>query len=147
MVSSKLKFGDLWLYTMLASPASVTRRALISYIAVKCFSSAGQTVFSYQALLWKETKNFCLIHFRNTYTQIRDYLILFIKTGDAHKIQMLSHTIVNIFKKCNWGDGNIVKSYGGSKMVFVFTITEINYLLVSLFFDLVLAISYLYLCY
>ena len=40
-------------------------------------------------------------------------------------------------------DGNIVKNDGGAEMVVVFTITEINCLVVSLFFDLVRAILYL----
>ena len=40
---------------------------------------------------------------------------------------------------------NIVKNDGGGDMVVVFAITEINYLVVSLFFDLVRAILYLYL--
>ena len=33
---------------------------------------------------------------------------------------MLSHTIFNTFKKCNQGDGNIVKNDGGGEMVVVF---------------------------
>ena len=67
-----------------------------------------------------------------------------IKIGDAHKIRMLSHTIFNTFKKCYQGDGNIVKNDVGGEVVVVFSITEINYLVVSLFFDLVPAILYLY---
>ena len=53
------------------------------------------------------------------------------------------------FKKCNRGGGggeeDIVKNDGGVEMVVVFTNTEINYLVVNLFFHLVRAISYLYL--
>ena len=86
------------------------------------------------------------MYFYNTCPRNSDYLILFIKTGDdAHKIRMLSHTIFNIYKKCDQGDGNIVKNDGGGETVVVFTITEINYLVASLFFDLVWAILYLYL--
>ena len=83
----------------------------------------------------------------NTCTRKSNCLVFFIKTGDAHKIRMLSPTIFNTFKECNRGkgDGNIVKNDGGGEMVVVFNITEINYLVVSLFFDLVQAISYLYL--
>ena len=43
------------------------------------------------------------------------------------------------------GNENIVKNDDGSDMVVVFTITEINNLVESLFFDLVLVILYLYL--
>ena len=85
------------------------------------------------------------MHFHDTCTRNSDYLIVFIKTGDAYKIRMLSHTIFNTFKKCDRGeDGNIVKNDGFGKMVVVFTIIEINYLGVSLFFDLVRVILYLY---
>ena len=87
-----------------------------------------------------------------TCTRNSNYLILFIKTSDAHKIRMLSHTIFNkLFLKSvtegRGGDGNIVKNNGGGEMVVVFTITEINYLVASLIFDLVRAILYLYLWY
>ena len=40
-----------------------------------------------------------------TPTRNSDYLILFIKTDDAHKVRMLSHTTFNTFKKCNRGEG------------------------------------------
>ena len=40
-----------------------------------------------------------------------------------------------------------VKNGGGGKMVIVFTITEIKYIVVSLFFNVVLDILYLYLWY
>ena len=92
----------------------------------------------------RRNKNFVFIYFQNTCTRNSNYLILFIKTGDAHKIRMLSHTIFNTFKKCNRGNGNIVKNDGGGEMVVIFTITEINYLVVSLFFNLVRAILYSY---
>ena len=91
------------------------------------------------------------MYFHNTCTRNSDYLILFTKTGDVHKIGMLSPTIFNVrwvsHQRVIWGgrDGNIVKNDGGGKMVVVFTVTEINYLVVSLFFDLVRAILYLYL--
>ena len=42
---------------------------------------------------------------------------------------------------------NRVKSDGGGKVVAVFTITETVYLMLSLFYDLVLTLSYLYLWY
>ena len=90
------------------------------------------------------------MYFHNTCTRNKDYLIFFIKTGDAHKIGMSSHSIFNTFKKCKRegeGVGSIDKNDGGGEMVVVFTITEINYLLVSPFFDLVRAILYLYLWY
>ena len=93
-----------------------------------------------------QQKNFVFYAFHNTCTQNSDYLILFIKIDDAHKIRMLSHTIFNTFKKINRRNGNIVKNDYGV-MVVVFAITEINYLVVSLFFDLVRAILYLYLWY
>ena len=60
---------------------------------------------------------------------------------------MLSQTIFNTFKKCNRGDGNIVKNDGDGEKVVVFTITEINYLVISQFFDLARAILHIYLWY
>ena len=90
------------------------------------------------------------MHSHNTCTRNSNYLILFVETGDAHKTRMLSYTIFNTFNNCNrrgGEDGNIVKDDGGGEMVVVFTITKINYLVASLFFDLVRAISYLYLWY
>ena len=50
-----------------------------------------------------------------------------------------------LLKSVTGGDENIVKNDGGGEMVLVVTITEINYLVVSLFFGLVMAILYLYL--
>ena len=73
-------------------------------------------------------KNFCFLFISITSVH-KIVIILFSllnKTGDAHKIRMLSHTIFTTFKKCNRADGNIVKNDGGSEMVVVFTITEIN---------------------
>ena len=52
---------------------------------------------------------------------------------------MTSQTIIRIFETCK-GGGDIVKS-----MAVVFTIKEINYLVVGLFYDLVRPILYLYL--
>ena len=64
---------------------------------------------------------------------------------------MLSHTVFNTLKKRNrgggGGGGNIVKNDGGGEMVIVFAITEISYLVVSLFFDLVRATLYFYMWY
>ena len=46
----------------------------------------------------------------------------------------MSQTIFDTFKKCDReGDGNTVKEEGGGEMVVAFTITEIIYLVVSLF--------------
>ena len=84
------------------------------------------------------------MYFHYTCTGNSDYLVLFIKTGDAHKIRMLSHTLsLTLLKSVTGGDGNIVKNDSGDEMVVVFTITEISYLVASLFFDLVRAIVYL----
>ena len=95
----------------------------------------------------KRNKKLLLLFLCSSVTPVHEIVIIFIKTDDAHKIRILSHTIFNTFKKCNRGrDGNIVKNDGGGEMVVVFTITEINYLLVSLFFDLVPTILYLYMC-
>ena len=68
------------------------------------------------------------MYFHNTCTRNSDQLIFFFETDDADKMRMLSHAIFNTFKKCNWGDGNLVKNDGGGEIVVVFTITEINYL-------------------
>ena len=75
------------------------------------------------------------MYFHNTCTRNSDYLILFIKTGNAHKIGMLPHTIFT-----EGGGWKNSKNDGGGEMLVVFTITETNYLVVSLFFDLVQAI-------
>ena len=139
--SQQAKTSIIQQYAIMCSLAGVACRALISYVAVKQLGSCV-----------KRNKKFLFfMYFLNTYTRNSDYLILFIKTNDAHKISMLSHTISNTFKKYNRGrgrgkgDGNIVKNDGGDEMVVVFTITETNCLVVSLFFDLVRAILYLYL--
>ena len=95
-------------------------------------------------------KMFVFYVFHNTCTRNSHHLILFIKIGDAHKIKILSETIFNTSKKCNPENGrnrNIVKNDGGGVMAIVFAITEINYLVVGLFSDLVRAILYLYLWY
>ena len=91
----------------------------------------------------KKQKFLFFVYFHNTCTQNSDYLILFIKTNNAHKAKILSHVTFNTLKKCNRKeDGNIIKNDSGSEIMVVFTITE-----VSLFFDLVRAILYLYLRY
>ena len=61
--------------------------------------------------LCEKKQNFCFfMSFYNICTRSRDYLILFIKTGDGQKIRMLSHTIFNTSKKCNGWNENVVKN-------------------------------------
>ena len=72
------------------------------------------------------------IYFHNFCAYNNDYLILFIKIGNAHKQRILSQAIIDAFETCEGGRNiNTVKNYGGAQMVVVFTITEKNYFMVS----------------
>ena len=54
---------------------------------------------------------------------------------------------MSFLKSVREGDGNTVKNDGGDQMVVIFTITEINILMVSLFRDSVPPLPYLqYIC-
>ena len=83
------------------------------------------------------------MHFHNSFTRNCDHHILVIMAGNDHKefCRKLSLILVREQELC------IIKTDCSSKMVVTFTIIEINYLMVSLFFELVLPLSYLYLWY
>ena len=81
------------------------------------------------------------MHFQNSCTRNCDHHILLIMTGNAHKESCLKLNI-NTCEK----EGIVhIKTDCSDKMVVTFTINEKNYLLVSLFFDGVLLLSYFYL--
>ena len=84
------------------------------------------------------------MHIHNYFTSNGDHLVLLIKTDNIHKEIMLLPTTVNTFKKCDRGGIETVKNDSGGQNV-VFTITEINYLLISLFCDLLRPLLNLYL--
>ena len=55
----------------------------------------------------------------------------------TEKINQLTHTIIRIFDTYKNGGGNTVNNNGDAMMVVVFTNTEISYLVVVKFNDLV----------
>ena len=86
-----------------------------------------------------------MYYFCNFPTRNGDHLILLIKTGNAHEERILPQTIINVFKKCLGGGIETQKNDDGGQVVVAFTMTEINYLALSLFCDLVWSLSDLYL--
>ena len=79
----------------------------------------------------------------NSCTQRNDYLMLIIKTANAHR-KMWSQTTFNTFKKCNEGDENTTEEESGGQCN-CFTITKIKYLHSD--YHLVPLLLYLYLWY
>ena len=51
----------------------------------------------------QKRKNLLLMHIHNCCTRNGEHLVLFIKTGDAHKEIILLPTTVNTFKKYDGG--------------------------------------------
>ena len=82
------------------------------------------------------------MHFHFSCTQNCDDHILLIVTGNAHKKSC--HKLLSLILAREQG---LIKIDCSGKMVVAFTITEKNYLMVSLFCQLVLPLSYLYLWY
>ena len=82
------------------------------------------------------------MHFHNSSTQNCDHRILLIITGNAHKESCHKLSFILVREQGLY----TIKTDCSSKMVVAFTIKEINYLMVSLFCQLVLPLSYLYLC-
>ena len=66
---------------------------------------------------------------------------------DAHKASTLSQTTINTQKSVREEKLKHSQNDGSGEMVVAFTIAEITYLIVSLFRDLVLPFSWLYLWY
>ena len=89
----------------------------------------------------KKLMNF--MHFHNSCTQNRDHHILLIMTGNAHKESCHKLLIILMREQglC------MIKTNCNGEMVVAFTIKEINYLIVSLFCQLVLPLFHLYLWY
>ena len=79
------------------------------------------------------------MHFHNSSTRSCDHDILLIITGNAHKES--GHKLSLILMR----EQGLIKIDCSGKMVVAFTIKEKNYLMVSLFCDVVLPFSYLYL--
>ena len=76
------------------------------------------------------------MHIHNFCVRNGDNLNLLIKTADAHKQKIFPQTTIITSKKYEKGGIEtlgIVKNDGVGHMVVAFTITEINYLVVSLF--------------
>ena len=81
------------------------------------------------------------MHFHNSCTQNCDHHILLIMTGNAHEESCHKLMLILVREKGlkhNHTDGS-------GEIVVAFTITKINYSVVSLFCDVVLPLSYLYL--
>ena len=58
-------------------------------------------------------------------TRNGDHLPQLVKTGNTHKQRVIFQTAFRFFQDMKVG-GNIVKNDGGTKMLIVFTITEIT---------------------
>ena len=113
------------------------RRGLVfQFNRLRRLHASGSCVSSSEKLM-----NF--MHFHNSYTQNHDHHILLIMTGNAHKESCHKLSLCFSGRK----DWNTIKTDGSGQMVVAYTITEINYLPVSLFWDVVLPLSYLYLWY
>ena len=81
-----------------------------------------------------------VMHFHNSSTQNCDHHILLIMTGNAHKESCHKLSLILVREQGLY----IIKTDCSGKMVVAFIIKEINYLMVSLFCDVVLLLSYLY---
>ena len=62
------------------------------------------------------------MYFHNTCTRNSDYLILFIKTGDAQKIRIMSHTIFNTFTEIKLFSNKPIFRFGAGHFVFIFVV-------------------------
>ena len=82
------------------------------------------------------------VHFHNSSTRNCDHLIFLIMTGNAHKESCNKLSLILVREHGLY----IIKTDGSGKMVVAFTIQK-NYLMVSIFCQLVLPLSYLYLWY
>ena len=83
------------------------------------------------------------MNFHKSCTQNCDHHILLIMTGNAHKESCHKLLLILLGEQGLY----IIKTDRSGKMVVAFTITGINFLIVSLFCVVVLLLSYLYLCY
>ena len=83
------------------------------------------------------------MHFHNSSTRNCDHQILLIITGNAHKESCHKLLLILVRKK----GLHKIKTDCNGKMVVVFTITQIKYLMVDLFGQLMLPFSHLYLWY
>ena len=113
------------------------RRGLVfRFNSLRRLHASGSGVNSSQNLM-----NF--MHFHNSCTQNCDYHILLIMIGNAHK-ESCHKLSLCLSRRKDW---NTIKIDGSDQMVVTFTITEINYLVVSSFWDVVLPLSNLYFWY
>ena len=81
------------------------------------------------------------MHFHDSSTRNCDHHILFIMTGNAHKESRNKLSLILVREQ-----GSIKTDCGG-KMVVAFTIIRKNYLMISLFYQLMLLFSSLHLWY
>ena len=87
------------------------------------------------------------MHFRKFCTPNGGHDIFLIETANACKERILQQIIINAFKMCERGGLKHSQNEDGGQIVIAFTITELNYFLVSLFCDFLLCFSHLYLWY
>ena len=78
------------------------------------------------------------MHFHNSSTRNRDHHILLIMTGNAHKKSCHKLLLILVREHGLY----IIKTDCSGEMVVAFTIKEKNYLMVSLFCQLALPLSY-----
>ena len=81
------------------------------------------------------------MHFHNSSAQNGGHHILLIMTGNAKKESCHKLSLILVGEHGLY----IIKTNFSGKMVIAFTIKEINYLMINLFFQLLLPLSYLYL--
>ena len=80
------------------------------------------------------------MHFYNSCTRNWDHHVLLTMTGNAHNRSCHKLLLIIVREQGLY----LIKTDCSGEMVVAFIITEINYLMVSLFCDVVLPLSYLY---
>ena len=103
-------------------------------------------VFRFNRLQWLHLSGSCVksnktlinfMHFHNSWTRNCDHHILFIMTGNAHKEFCPKLLLILVSEQGLYR----IKTDCSGEMVVAFTIIEINYLMVSLFCDVVLPLA------
>ena len=114
------------------SVMSVMSRPVFRFNRLRRLHPSGSCVSSSEKLM-----NF--MHFHNSSTWNCNHHILLIMTCNAHKESCHKLLLILVREK----GLHIIKTDCSDKLLVAFTIKEKNYLLVSLFFDVALPLSYL----
>ena len=119
-----------------------------SNFGVKNIVSGGCAGFTHYARVWAVVIKLCslctsIIDVHVMVTILISWLRLALPTQKefCYKLPL---TLLKSLRERDWGT---VKSDGGGQIVVVFTIKEINYLVITFFYGLVWSLSYLYLWY